>query len=406
MKKKLTIIALTLFVTFVSCKNSMDNLKGNKVFQVSFENCKTSIDLNLCDLVENCNLIQLETTNESLVGNSFRIILSNDYIIVLDRSGILKFTNEGKFISKIINIGKGPQEISPSINYFFYEKNNLLFIEDVLQNKDILLIYDIEKEKFLDPVRKCFPGRWGSFVIYNDSLIMGTLSPVISDTNRYALFIQNFKGKLITGTTGNRKILDARNKSATVQRLVILTGDEELYTYYIYDDTLFRLKDNKLFPYLTVSYKAPRNFIRSVLPDVGESRVGFPSVDNSCFMILNEIKLEGSNQTEMATRFNYKRNYYLLNKSDSSFARINSYSDNITGILQESNGETLNLPVIHPGGKIHVKYDYSDLIGREFKSDSDSELSPSLYTQLREVQKNMNELDNPILLIGSIKKKI
>ncbi len=401
MKPKLSILFLAILV---SCNNHNGRNQDDAVFNVSPDNCKTTVDLKLSDLIDNYKFVKLETTTESLIGINPRIIPARNNIIVIDMNGIYKFTADGRFVRKIIKFGRGPEEISIAINYSYYEKGNLLLIEDNIRNKDILQIYDIESEKFLDPIKKYSPGRWGGFLVYNDSLIMGSMSPVIVDTNRYALFIQNSKGKIINGITNSRKVLDARLNKETVQRLLFCQGENDLFSFYVYDDTLFRFTAKGLLPYLIVSYNSPRNYMRTMGFKIGESRVGFPSIDNSSFILLTESTYTGESQEGSMIRFNYNRNYYFLNKTDKSFSKIKSYTDDISGKMQECNGETLNFPVLVPGNTLYVLYYPNDLINSKLKENTS--LSPDVSDQLQKIQEGLDVMDNPILLIGSIKKSI
>jgi len=404
MNPKLTILFLAIII--VSCTNHKRKNQDKAVYNVSFENCRTTIDLKLSDLVDSIKLVRLETTPESLIANSPRIILTRDNIIVIDMNGIYKFTPEGRFVRKIIKFGRGPEELSPVIDYYFYERRNLLFIADRIQNKDRFQIYDIEEEEFLEPVMKCFPGTWGDFLVYNDSLIMGSMEPIRVDTNRYAMFIQNFKGELVTGMTNSRKVLDAVLNKETVQRLLFCQGEKDIFVYYVYDDTLFRFSNNNLSPYLIVSYNSQRNYMRSMGYEIGESRVGYPSVDNSSFILLNESIYKGQSQSQEDgwIKHNYDRYYYFLNKSDRSFSRIKSYTDNITGKMHECNGKELNFPTVLPGNKICVLYNPYELSNDNSKENL-STLS-DLSIQLQKIQEGLNPMDNPVLLIGSIKRKI
>ncbi len=402
MKPKLPFLLLALILA--SCNNQKARNQDDAVFNVSFDDCKTTVDLKLSDLIDNYTFVKLETTPESLIGLNPRIILAKDNIIVIDMNGIYKFTADGRFVRKIIKFGRGPDEISIAINYSYYEKRNLLLIEDNIRNKDILQIYDIENEKFLDPIKKYSHGRWGSFLVYNDSLIMGSMAPVIVDTNRYALFIQNSEGKILSGITNSRKVLDARLNKETVQRLLFCQGVNDVFSFYVYDDTLFRYTPKGLLPYLIVSYNSPRNYMRTMGFKIGESRVGFPSVDNSSFILLTESTYTGESQEGSMVRFNYNRNYYFLNKTDKSFSKIKSYTDDISGKIQECNGETLSFPVLILGNSLYVLYYPNDLINSKLKDYAS--LPPDVSDQLQKIQEGLDVMDNPILLIGSIKKSI
>jgi len=402
MKPKLSILFLAIIL--VSCNNHKGRNQDDAVFNVSFDNCKTTVGLKLSDIVDSYKFVKLETTPESLIGVNPRIILAQDNIIVIDMNGVYKFATDGRFVRKIIKFGRGPEEISIAINYSYYEKRNLLLIEDNIRNKDILQIYDIESEKFLDPIKKYSPGRWGGFLVYNDSLIMGSMNPVIVDTNRYALFIQNSKGKILSGITNSRKVLDARLNKETVQRLLFCQGENDIFSFYVYDDTLFRYTPKGLLPYLIISYNSPRNYMRTMGFKIGESRVGFPSVDNSSFILFNESTYTGESQEGSMVKFNYDRNYYFLNKTDKSFSKIKSYTDDISGKIQECNGEMLNFPVLTLGNSLYVLYYPNDLINSNFKENAS--LSPDVSDQLQKIKEGLDVMDNPILLIGSIKKSI
>ena len=137
---------------------------------------------------------------------------------------------------------------------------------------------------------------------------------------------------------------------------------------------------------------------------IGESRVGFPSIDNSSFILLTESTYTGESQEGSMVRFNYNRNYYFLNKTDKSFSKIKSYTDDISGKIQECNGETLNFPVLVPGNTLYVLYYPNDLINSKLKENTS--LSQDISDQLQKIQEGLDVMDNPVLLLGSIKKSI
>lgn len=66
------------------------------------------------DLFSNIRIIPLETTDESLLASIFRIVKYENNIYILDRKQhtLLIFDDNGKYISKINNLGRGPEEYS------------------------------------------------------------------------------------------------------------------------------------------------------------------------------------------------------------------------------------------------------------------------------------------------------
>ena len=217
------------------------------------------------------------------------------------------------------------------------------------------------------------------------------------------MFIQDSQGKLISSITNSRKVLDARLNKETAQRLQFYPGGKDIFTFYVYDDTLFKYSPEGLIPYLIVSYNSPRNYIRAMGFKIGESRVGFPTSYNSSFILLNESIYTGESQEGSMTRVNYDRNYFFLNLTNRSFSKIRSYTDDISGKIQECNGENLNFPIISDNN-IYVLYNPDELM--KSKSSKYTSLPSGISDQLQKIQEGLNIMDNPILLIGSIKKNI
>lgn len=382
----------------------------HSVFHLDLDNNKTFIDLKLSDLIDSCRLVPLETTNVSLLGNYFYFInITDDFILIVDKNGVNKFTADGKFIRRVINIGRGPQEISGSCQYFYQEDKNLLFITDDFVQNDSILCYNIKTETFMPSIKKCFPTRWENFIIYEDSLILGSILGLdYVDPNPYAIFIQNFKGDLITGIKSKRSLIHPKNGIETFQRMFIYTGDQSIHLSYFRGDTLFNFINNNLSPYL-IPYYNSRTKLPKMIPDVGYKQVGYENpYENKSFMIFNLQEFAGWNP-----RAQYKISYYFLNKSTGKFGEIKSYTDDLMGKVQNMENsmswtpgvsEEITFPKSLANGKLYVSYYPNELLKHtHFQEKSD--FSKNLYTQLSQIKAKIDETDNPILLIGVPKTK-
>lgn len=101
---------------------------------------------NLSDIAEKVEYIQLETTEQSLIGKMKNVLINNHsiYIIRPERE-VLQFSKNGKFLRKIGSIGKGPHEyiyascatdgenlylLSPEARILKYDRNGK-FVEEV-----------------------------------------------------------------------------------------------------------------------------------------------------------------------------------------------------------------------------------------------------------------------------------
>jgi hypothetical protein len=410
---KMLLVTFMLLVPFLQYCSESDNSE-NKPFHVDFDNYKLSVDLKLSDLMEDCRLITLETTEESLLPDYFRIInLSGDYIIIADRGNVYKFSSDGKFIRKVLKNGRGPGELSTSCMYDYDNKANILYFEDDFNENDVIKRYDMESEKYLPPIPKCFKGLWLDFELYQDSLIMGSIEGVLrGEKNPYALFIQNFKGDLIEGIKSNRTFIIPRpdnTKDEVLQRAVLYSGDENMHVMYWRDDTLFTLKDMQLSPYLIAEYKG-KYTVPNMLPVEGDTYIGYDQSENQCFMFIQHSLFTGWTSEGGWNRANYKKDYFLLNKSNGKYGLIQSYEDDFNRrnyllgkalTFKPGVDKEFPQPKTSPDGLIFTTYYPTELPG-----SITNNTFKDLADQLNTLNKILKETDNPVLLIGSPKKKL
>ena len=278
-------IAIILFVLF-SCKGTIkkqpEKLSVDTLFTINVDNPNDVIDLKLSELADSFRIIPLETNENILLGPS-SFYVSDDYILAFDQNGIYKFSAEGNFIKKIINRGRGPQEISVFTTYFIDEKKNFMYMDDS-QRDQKFLVYDVRNEKFLEPINKCFKGKWSSFSMINDSIILGTSNNHVYDhSTPYALFSQNLKGNFISGIPHNKKMLFGPEQQETFQVSSLMIGGNTYKISFNYNDTLFKVNDNRLVPYLVLAFSIPRDNPPSALRKKGDRFIFFPNVERSKF---------------------------------------------------------------------------------------------------------------------------
>lgn len=402
-KNPVLLVLMSIF-TLCNCNYSSDN---HKDYNVELEDCKITIDLKLSDLIDSCRLVQLETTNESILGNSYwYFYITNDYIIVDDNNGIYLFATDGKFIDKIIKSGRGPQEVSNVHSIYYYEKKDLLFINDQFNNLNYILCYDLKSRTFKPPIKKCFSIQWEDFMVYNDSLIMGSPSLLDADYNPYAIFFQDFEGNFISGLISKRKVITSRNQEQVLQRMRFYSGDQNIHVKYIYDDTLFNLDVNQLSPYLVTKFNSPKIDPPNMVIRIGDNRSYFEKFENSSFLIFRNQTYKGSIPFNGGAKADYKRDYFLLNKSNGEYGVIKSYKDDFIGKIQTSESEIMTFPSSLPNNKLYVLYSPFDLLQNSSPELTGLGFSKSVQTQLNKIKNNLHETDNPILLFGIPKKKL
>lgn len=411
----LLIITLFILLCFLNC-GSKNEQKAGTAFHVELDNCKLSTDLKLSDLIEDYRLVPLETTNESLLGEIREIIsLSGEYILIADRDNVYKFSGEGKFINTILKNGRGPGEISGSCRYSFHRKSKMLFfVDDFVENENIRC-FDVKAEKFLPSIKKCFPGRWLNFMVYQDSLIMGSIEGISrGETNPYAVFVQNFKGQFLWGIKSNKTFIIPRSdiNDNVLQRLIFYPGEGSVYLRYRLDDTLFTLKDKELTAYLIPEYKN-KILKPNLMPFEGDIFITYEPCQNPAYVIIRYDLFTGWTSEGSFNRAHYNKSYYILNKTNGKYALIQSYLDDFTGnkfILGKSFSWTpgvdkdIPFPKTLTDGELYAVYYPREL------SEIDTKMRNSpfknLFAQLEIIRNNQKETDNPVLLIGYPKKRL
>ena len=265
------------------------------------------------------------------------------------------------------------------------------------------LVYDIISECFLNPVKKFSPNP-ALFDIYSDSLIIRSTNS-ITDSLNYAVFFQNFKGEFISGITHNKK-MNFSNKTNIPQWTQLYKDDIGYCISFAADDTLFRLKGNSLVPYLVINFEKPRDNPPTADYKEGSHKINFLKVEASSFIVIRIWNIEKIISYTSAAKVSGSYDYFLFNKVTGKSARIDTYTDNFISKTPESsnNGEYRNFNKIFTG-KIVVAYSPDQIKKAVEIVLNHEDFNDSIDKQLLIINQNLGEMDNPVLLVGTIKQK-
>jgi hypothetical protein len=225
---------------------------------------KIDPDLRLTDFTESLKIIPLETLGGSLVGKIVDVKYFDEKIFILDlQSGVLVFDSEGRFISKVGKKGDGPGEYKFASSIAIDKNNGLIYIASYRK----LLIFS---KNFQLVEEKTFP-----FFLNHLEFVKGSLM-VFSDKNG----VSSEKG-YINSSVIYKFDQDIELKDSIQLRSVLLKDksvgayffqhyisqiNDEIYFYKpvltnenILRDTLYKLEEDRLTPYIKFNFDIPQS---------------------------------------------------------------------------------------------------------------------------------------------------
>ena len=135
MKKLITLtLSLAALLLLNNCQSGAQD--ENEEFKLSFPakiNMEDIVnqpisELNLSMVADSLEYIPLETLSESLISHVHQVIVTEKFIFLRTRGRILKFSRDGKYLSRISSQGRGPGEYISIRNISIDYNNERLFI--------------------------------------------------------------------------------------------------------------------------------------------------------------------------------------------------------------------------------------------------------------------------------------
>lgn len=123
MKKYLLLCGAGLLLLLGACQE-----KKTETFVVNLNEAQGNEKVKTSDFIENIRCIPLETNEDFLIpDDQTRIYASGKYIITISNNAVHQFSPDGKYIRKLANAGKGPDEYNMIFGYTVDEDNDLLY---------------------------------------------------------------------------------------------------------------------------------------------------------------------------------------------------------------------------------------------------------------------------------------
>lgn len=326
-------------------------------------------------LVDDYQLIALETTDSSLVSKVEKVILEDSLVFVFDKlstNSIMVFNLEGKYLNSIGILGEGPGELKNPVDFFILEQS--CFIYD---NPDNLLRFDFQ----------------GNFLGSNSTGITGFKL----EKDSYGNFIFINGGKEFNLLTMNDDFKEIEKffpyKSRVVDQLILsplikLTSGDVLYRRFL-KDTIFKINQRgQPDPYLIIDHNKPYSLEKDwrdlPIDDVIlEEKIGSYAV--------NQLYLENLSHQIVYFQNGLTPYFAVRNKvrKDSKLFDFLNFKNDVTN--------TPNLAFTFTSDDWFIALiESSELLSNPINKDANS-------GKVRSILEILDDGDNPVLLISKFK---
>lgn len=369
--KSFCIICILICLSFVfyKCKNDtivyISKINGNEVVICPLEKITDTIHLPLSSLVESCEIIKLQTSDDAIFDRAQHIGISENFICIKSsgQRPVKLFDRSGQFLRNIGSIGRGPGEYTALTGLQFNQKGNLLYLCP-FPNARRILVYDVNGIHLKD-IPLVFTQRKFRAFFSADSIITVLSMPFESDSA--ICYQQTFNGKLL-------------QKISPPSYLISRSFDGGVFTNYSTTDfDFYNTETDTLYHYNTIKNKLEPKYTLSH----GE--------DKKIYNICGEIPRYYYSWISDGTR---KSSYILVDKKSLEtkyFDIKNDFFGNIDSYPGFSNGYFLNcISAIVLKGQLN-------------KAIMNKDITDQIRQKLIDLNNSLNQDDNDIIFYGRLK---
>lgn len=223
-----------LLLQFFICSCSVDNVKDlSPTLQIDLSQSEYNIVAD--SIFEAAKYIPLETTDNSLISTIDKIIIYDNTFYILDKKqkSIILFNNQGKYINKLNNIGRGPNEYL-SLEDFFIDNDTIYIFSSVSQK---IIIHNLD----FSPIRSFKVPTYGTNIsLINDKIYLYTNFRADNLRNFYA--INKVSGKIEDCFSP----FEEKKKGVSYSKTTFSKYKDKLYCFLPFDYSIYSIQDFSL----------------------------------------------------------------------------------------------------------------------------------------------------------------
>jgi hypothetical protein len=362
------------------------DISGQTVNQLDIEKVKDSIVLNLSDIAGDLHFIQLETKSLCLL-NRPKLYIGKKYILSFENEQpVFQFDSNGNYLRTIATQGEGPEEVTRYL-WAVDEVSNILYIRD--EAKDHYISFDLNTGKFLGEIPIAIPGIINQFIITEPGVF--AVVPYLDKSvhqDRYSVYWQNSQGEFLGG------IKAPADRNLLVSERVLYQYPGYLGYYLSKSDTLYSITGHER----SVSWILnPGGYNPNDQMDIGSKNIRIISLQEN--FILCSLFIAGESiKRGRTTATNGKLYHLFIDKGTGSVHYVSK-------LMADNLGQPIR-PVLlnsQPDGTIFLSFNALEIKEMIAKTLSNPEIGSELRGQLQALDSQINENDNPVMLVGKIK---
>lgn len=186
------LLALPLQLYLVGCQQTTNS---NQIIPtIDLTKNRPSEKVVLSEIAKEVQYIELESNSESFLGEVSDIILTMNYILILDRKlqTVLLFDSIGKYLRKIGKKGQGPGEFGTAFNIAIDDNENRIYI---YSTGDKIIEYDIYGNFVRDISTRGVKMHF--FRMVGDKILFTVAYPLTLTSGGYTFGLMDSNGKIL-----------------------------------------------------------------------------------------------------------------------------------------------------------------------------------------------------------------
>lgn len=378
---KKTVIFFTICLTLFDCSSEKKSIPI-----VNLRNTSRTKVLNLSEMLGDIYIVRLETSDEVLLGQNTRYLVSEKFIVTIDNDKILQFSGKGKFIKTLAKAGKGPDEFTKVDAFALDGEKDILYIYHRGDSKNII-VYNLNSGERIKRIPTGVDNLISQMIVSDDTVLA-----IIPRMNKeYNLYYLSTSGRILNG------IAPPREKGIGLESSIIKVVNNLYFMPKEYD-TLYLMNNTSKEPYCYFNIEDRFTYENHEIGNFVYLSVNAPK-----FMIANKAhaRIEMNFGAETFTMNGDKVTLYWIDKKDFSVSEITGFYNDFFGIDEKFDPWQNYLSISNDlAFKSYSSFDLKQLIKKTLELEK---LDKTIKNRISTLNDQMNDNDNPILVVGKLK---